>query len=65
MKPWIATANSANRTGLTPPASQRGALKPRLAGAIARRAIIVTWLCGLGALCTFVPYLPGTLMPDS
>ena len=36
-----------------------------MAGAIARRATIVTWLCGLGALCTFVPYLPGTLMPDS
>ena len=65
MKPWIATANTVSRTGLAPSPRQRSPLKARMAGAIARRATIVTWLCGLGALCTFVPYLPGTLMPDS
>lgn len=36
-----------------------------MAAAIARRAAVVTWLCGLGALCTFMPYLPATMVPGS
>ncbi|MBS0468741.1 MAG: endonuclease/exonuclease/phosphatase family protein [Proteobacteria bacterium] len=34
-----------------------------LAAPIARRAVIVAWLCGLGALTTFAPYLPEPLAP--
>lgn len=65
LKPWISTADTASRTGLAPSTRQRSTPKPRVAAAIARRAAIVTWLCGLGAMSTFMPYLPATMVPDS
>lgn len=38
-------------------------LRTRIATAIARRATLVAWLCGLGSLSTFVPYLPDAMAP--
>lgn len=66
MKPWIFASDTGGRTALAKPsARQRRTRKPGIANAIARRAVIVTWLCGLGAISTFMPYLPETTMPDS
>ncbi len=66
MKPWISTADTATRSALAEPSTrQRSTLKLRIADAIARRTAIVTWLCGLGAMSTFIPYLPEAPMPSS
>ena len=42
---------------------QHHPLRTRIAAAIARRATLITWLCSLGALSTFVPDLPDALTP--
>ena len=65
MKPRISIANTGDRAALAEPsARQRRTRKPGIANAIAQRAAIVTWLCGLGAMSTFMPYLPEAALPD-
>ncbi|QEA12858.1 endonuclease/exonuclease/phosphatase family protein [Comamonas flocculans] len=68
MKPWFSATdtNASASAALAAPSDRPGrARKPGLANAIARRAVVVTWLCGLGAMSAFLPSLPEAAMPDS
>jgi endonuclease/exonuclease/phosphatase (EEP) superfamily protein YafD len=57
-------ADVAHVADLAQEPERRGRLNGRIAHAIARRAGILTWLCTVGAMCTFAPYLPATITPD-
>ena len=60
----IAAVDIGRDVGPARSSERRRWLKDRIAVAIARRAGILAWLCALGAMSTFAPYLPAAITPE-